>query len=104
MYWVRLREFCRLPEHLEMYTNSKSSTGRIDLATRVLCDGNPRYDQVPAGYQGDLWIELVPRSFDVVIQSGDSVNQAIVFNDRHVLSQADLLARHAQSPLPFRRR
>ena len=101
VYWVRLREFCRLPEHLEMYTNSKSSTGRIDLATRVLCDGNPRYDRVPAGYHGDLWIELVPRSFDVVIQSGDSVNQAIVFNDRQVLSQAELLERHAESPLLF---
>lgn len=101
VYLVRLRECCRLPEDLEMYTNSKSSTGRIDLATRVVCDGNPRYDRIPAGYHGDLWIELVPRSFDVVIQSGDSVNQAIVFHDRQVLNHSQLLSRHQHDPLLF---
>ncbi|TVR45699.1 MAG: 2'-deoxycytidine 5'-triphosphate deaminase [Planctomycetota bacterium] len=101
VYLVRLREYSRLPEHLEMYTNSKSSTGRIDLATRVVCDGNPRYDRIPAGYEGDLWIELVPRSFDCVIQQGDSVNQAIIFHDRQVLSQAELRERHQHSPLLF---
>ena len=59
------------------YCNSKSSTGRIDLATRVLSDGNPRYDRIAAGYQGDLWCELIPRSFDIIIQQGESLNQAI---------------------------
>lgn len=103
VYLVRLRESCALAEHLEMYTNSKSSTGRIDLATRVICDGSPRYDRIPAGYHGELWVELIPRSFDVVIQSGDSVNQAIVFCQRQVLDQETLWRRYQQDALLFHR-
>ena len=66
VYFVRLREHVSLPAGMEAYANGKSSTGRIDLATRVLSDGSPRYDRVPAGYRGELWIELIPRSFNVV--------------------------------------
>jgi len=85
VYFVRLRESVRLPEGMEAYANGKSSTGRIDLATRVLSDGSPRYDRVPAGYEGELWIELIPRSFNVVAQAGVSLNQAIFFAQRRVL-------------------
>ena len=62
VYLVRLQERLQLPAELAAYANSKSSTGRIDLATRVVCDGNQRYDRIPAGYTGDLWLELIPRS------------------------------------------
>lgn len=100
-YLIPLREQCRLPADVEAYTNSKSSTGRVDLATRVLCNGNPRYDRVPAGYQGALWIEVIPRSFDVVLQAGDSLNQAIFFHDRQVLGHRDLRKRHDHDCLLF---
>ena len=100
-YLIRLREKCALPQGLEAYTNSKSSTGRIDLATRVLSDGNPRYDRIRSGYQGDLWIEVIPRSFDVVIQAGDSLNQAIFFQNRDILSHQQLIELHSNSPLLF---
>jgi dCTP deaminase len=96
---VRLRERLALPAGLEAYANSKSSTGRIDLSTRVLCDGSSRYDRIPSGYRGELWVELIPRSFDVVIEAGDSVNQAIFYQRRLVLDQAALLARHAAQAL-----
>lgn len=99
VYFARLREHVSLPAGLEAYANGKSSTGRIDLATRVLSDGSPRYDRVPAGYRGELWIELIPRSFNVIAQAGVSLNQAIFFATRRVLTQAELLARHAQTPL-----
>jgi dCTP deaminase len=99
VYLVRLREHFALPEHLEAYTNSKSSTGRIDLATRVICDGSSRYDRIPAGYRGEVWVELIPRSFDVVIAAGDSVNQAIVFGQRQILDQAALSRRHEAEAL-----
>ncbi|TVR10193.1 MAG: 2'-deoxycytidine 5'-triphosphate deaminase [Planctomycetota bacterium] len=101
VYVIRLRESCALPEVIQLYTNSKSSSGRIDLATRVICDGNPRYDRIPAGYHGDLWIELVPRSFDCVVRSGDSVNQAIAFTQRQILDDAALRQRHQDSPLLY---
>ncbi len=99
VYFVRLREHVSLPAGMEAYANGKSSTGRIDLATRVLSDGSPRYDRVPAGYRGELWIELIPRSFNVVAQAGVSLNQAIFFATRRVYTQSELLVRHARAPL-----
>lgn len=99
VYWVRLRERLSLPPGMEAYANSKSSTGRIDLATRVLADGSPRYDRIPSGYAGELWLELIPRSFNVVAEAGVSLTQAIFFCERRVLAHATLSARHLQQPL-----
>ena len=52
---------------------------------------------IPAGYAGDLWIELIPRSFDVVVAVGVRLTQMICFNDRDIIDHASLLAMHAQS-------
>ncbi|MGF1508643.1 MAG: 2'-deoxycytidine 5'-triphosphate deaminase [Myxococcota bacterium] len=101
VYVVRLRESLNLPSDLAVYANSKSSTGRIDLQTRMLCDGNPRYDKVPFGYRGELWLELIPKSFDVRLRAGDSLNQAIFFHRRSFLGGDDLEAIHATSPLLY---
>jgi dCTP deaminase len=98
---VRLREALNLPGTLAAYANSKSSTGRIDLQTRVLTDGNPRYDKIPFGYRGELWMELIPKSFDVVLRSGDSLNQAIVYGARSVLGPEELAALHARTPILY---
>jgi len=99
VYWVRLRERLSLPPGMEAYANSKSSSGRVDLATRVLADGSPRYDRIPGGYSGELWLELVPRSFNVVAEAGVSLTQAIFFCERKVLGHAELAARHLRQPL-----
>ena len=99
VYLVRLREFFDLPDDLEAYTNSKSSTGRIDLATRVIADSSPRYDRLPLGYTGEIWLELIPKSFDVVVQAGVSLNQAIVFRNRNVLDQQQMLETYNSLPL-----
>ena len=101
VYLVRVREELALPAGVEAYCNGKSSTGRVDLATRVLTDGTPRYDRVPPGYRGQLWIELIPRSFHIVVQAGVAVNQAIVFSGRHVLDQTAMLDRHVRAPMMF---
>ncbi|GDY11675.1 2'-deoxycytidine 5'-triphosphate deaminase [Planctomycetota bacterium] len=99
VYVVRLMESAALPAGLAGYANGKSTTGRIDLATRVLADGSPRYDRLPPGYQGELWIELIPRSFTVVARQGVALNQAIFFAERRVLGQDQLAVRHARTPL-----
>ncbi len=101
VFLVRLREALRLPERMAAYTNSKSSTGRIDLATRVLVDGSPRYDRIPEAFAGELWCELIPRSFDVIVRAGDSLNQAIFFTEREVLGHKSLSSLHASRPLLF---
>jgi len=101
VYLVRVREEFALPAGVEAYCNGKSSTGRVDLATRVLSDGTPRYDRVQPGYHGQLWIELIPRSFHIIVTAGVAVNQAIVFSSRQVLDQAAMLARHNREPMMF---
>ena len=96
VYLIKLQQYFNLPNKMESYANSKSSTGRIDLATRVLADGNPRYDRMPAGYHGELWIELIPRSFDVIVRRGDSLTQALLFTDRAILSSQELKQIHRE--------
>lgn len=101
VYVVRLRERLALPSEVAAYANNKSSTGRIDLQTRVLTSDNPRYDKIPAGYQGELWLEIIPKSFDVRLQAGDSLNQAIFYAGREVLTAAELRALYAARPLLY---
>jgi dCTP deaminase len=101
VYVVRLQERAELPAGLRAYANSKSSTGRIDLQTRLLVDGSPRYDKVPPGYVGPMWLELIPKSFDVRLRAGDSLNQAIFFEERRLLGQEELGRLHGQGPLLF---
>ena len=86
VYLVRLRENLKLPAGVAAYANNKSSTGRIDLQTRVVCDRNPRYDKVPEAYAGELWLEVIPKSFDVRVRAGDSLNQAILYAGRDILT------------------
>ena len=107
VYLVRLREKFKLPCNVAAYTNNKSSTGRIDLATRVVCDCNPRYDKVPEGYgtrkgeSGELWLEVVPRSFDTVVKAGVSLNQAILYAGRNMLRSQELEPVYQKTPLLF---
>ena len=101
VYLIRLREALLLPAHVAAYTNNKSSTGRIDLQTRVICDGNPRYDKIPGGFNGDLWLEVIPKSFDVAVRAGDSLNQSIFYAGRSILNWDDLNALNAQSQLLY---
>ena len=102
VYVVRLRETVALPSGVGAYANNKSSTGRVDLQTRVLANETPRYDKVPTGYEGDLWLEIIPKSFDVRLRAGDSLNQAIFYRDRQVLHERAALQRlHDQHPLLY---
>lgn len=101
VYLVRLRERTALPQEVAGYANNKSSTGRIDLQTRLLCDGNPRYDKVPPGYRGELWLEIIPKSFDVVLREGDSLDQIIFYEQRELVSGRALGALAENTTLLF---
>lgn len=75
VYLVRLNETLALPDAVRAYTNNKSSSGRINLQTRLLVDGVSRFDMVPRGYHGELWLEIIPKSFPVKLSAGERVNQ-----------------------------
>jgi dCTP deaminase len=75
IYLVPLLEALDLPEYIGGRANPKSSTGRIDVFTRVICDGSGSFDTIPAGYHGPLWIEVCPRTFSILVRTGDRLSQ-----------------------------
>jgi dCTP deaminase len=84
-YLIELVEQLRLPGEVRAKTNPKSSTGRLDVFTRVITDRNPGFDEIPAGYRGKLYLEVVPRSFAIRVREGLALNQLrLVAGDAHV--------------------
>jgi dCTP deaminase len=74
-YLVPLIEELALPESVRAKANPKSSTGRLDVFTRVITDRHHRFDDIRAGYRGRLYLEIVPRSFAIQVKTGLSLNQ-----------------------------
>jgi dCTP deaminase len=75
VYVAPLLESLALPEDLAAATNPKSSTGRLDVFTRVIADGVSAFDQIPAGYTGPLFAEICPQTFPVVVRKGSRLSQ-----------------------------
>ncbi len=101
VYIVRLEERVDLPEPVGAYCNTKSSIGRIDLQTRVLTDRNPRYDRIRRGYKGELFLEIISKSFDVELCAGMSLNQAIFYAQRRILDARELALLAERDPLVY---
>ena len=75
VYLVQLLESAALPPHLHGAANPKSSTGRVDVFTRLIVDGASAFDHVPAGYQGPLWAEISPCTFSILVRTGATLSQ-----------------------------
>ena len=99
VYVVPLMERLALPGHIHAAANAKSSTGRLDLLTRLIADGGTEFDRIPAGYNGPLHAEICPRSFSVLVRPGMRLNQIRFRAGQAVLSDSDLHARHASDGL-----
>jgi dCTP deaminase len=99
VYLVRLLEDLALPAGLRARANPRSSTGRIDLFTRTVVDRHDRFDDIPAGYAGPLWLEVVPRSFDVRVARGQRLNQARFLAGSALVPDADLARRVGEDEL-----
>ncbi|MEE2525469.1 2'-deoxycytidine 5'-triphosphate deaminase [Hyphobacterium sp. HN65] len=76
VYLVPLMEALRLPADTSAAMNPKSSTGRIDVFTRVIADRASAFDHAPAGYSGPLFVEISPRTFSILARTGDRLVQA----------------------------
>ena len=74
-YLIPLMEEFRLPRGFRAKANPRSSTGRMDVFTRVITDAGARFDEIEDGYQGRLYLEIVPLSFTVSVKAGTSLNQ-----------------------------
>jgi dCTP deaminase len=75
VYIVPLLESLALPPTISASTNPKSSTGRLDVFTRVIADGVAAFDQIPGGYRGPLYAEICPQTFPIVARTGSKLTQ-----------------------------
>src|SRR5580704_1639039 len=100
-YLVPLIERLALPPQLRAKANPKSSTGRLDVFTRVLTDRSHRFDEIAPGYHGKLYLEVVPRTFAIRVETGLALNQVRLMSADARLSDEELLALHASSPLLY---
>jgi dCTP deaminase len=101
-YLVPLIEQLRLPEKIRAKANPKSSTGRLDVFTRVLTDRNHRFDEIAGGYNGKLYLEVVPRTFAIRVKTGLALNQVRLMAGDARLSDAELVSLNERSPLLYR--
>ena len=99
VYLVPLLEELNLSQDIQAAANAKSSTGRLDLLTRVITNSGEEFDRVSSGYCGNLYAEICPRSFSVLVRQGMKLNQIRFRNKNTTLNDEDLTALHAQETL-----
>jgi len=75
VYIVELQEALRLPADISAMANPKSSTGRLDIFTRLITDGASEFEAVAPGYNGPLYAEISPRTFSVLVRPGSCLSQ-----------------------------
>ena len=90
VYIVPLQESLALPNEISAAANPKSSTGRLDVFTRVIADETRGFDRIGAGYHGPLYAEISPRTFPVLVREGSRLSQ-IRFRRGHALLAAQAL-------------
>jgi dCTP deaminase len=100
-YLVPLVEQLHLPADIRAKANPKSSTGRLDVFTRVLTDRNHRFDEIASGYHGQLYLEIVPLTFAIRVKAGLALNQVRLIAENAHLSDEDVAALHRRSPLVY---
>ena len=87
VYIVPLQESLALPDTLQAAGNPKSSTGRIDVFTRLITDYGVEFEQVPAGYTGPLYAEIAPLTFSVLVRTGSRLSQLRIRSGKAAIDQ-----------------
>ena len=104
IYLIPLMEELNLSPSFYGLANPKSSTGRLDMFTRVIVDGGHRFDEIPRGYRGGLYLEVIPRSFPVRVKTGLSLNQLrLAHVTSHTLGKQGLEIKYKNNPILFDR-
>jgi dCTP deaminase len=102
IYLVPLMESLDLPAGLSGIANPKSSTGRLDIFTRLITDRSSEFDRIRAGYKGPLYAEISPRTFSVRVKAGTRLSQLRLRrgpSDKAAAGTAALRKLHAKDPL-----
>lgn len=99
VYIVPLIEELKLPHGISASANPKSSTGRLDIFTRVMTDGGREFDKIAETYAGPLWLEVSPRTFPIVVRTGSRLSQIRFRRGNAVLSEIELAGLHTRETL-----
>jgi dCTP deaminase len=99
VYIVPLLESLALPADISAAANPKSSTGRLDVFTRVIADEMRGFDRIEPGYHGPLYAEISPRTFPVLVREGSRLSQIRFRHGRAQLDAEALRALHARERL-----
>jgi len=99
VYIVPLIESLALPADIAAAANPKSSTGRLDVFTRVIADETRGFDRVAPGYQGPLYAEISPKTFPVLVREGSRLSQLRLRRGDATLDAEALRALHARERL-----
>ncbi|EKS29817.1 2'-deoxycytidine 5'-triphosphate deaminase [Afipia felis] len=99
VYIVPLLESLALPPSILASANPKSSTGRLDVFTRVIADGTRRFDMIGAGYHGPLYAEISPKTFPVLLRQGSRLSQIRFRTGAPLLDNDELEALHQSERL-----
>ena len=94
VYIVPLMERLRLSERVSAFANPKSSTGRLDVFTRLITDRARRFDLVAPGYHGPLYAEVSPRTFSILVRAGSCLNQLRLRRGTSAIGPDELLRLH----------
>jgi dCTP deaminase len=94
VYVVPLLEALHLKSGVIAFANPKSSTGRLDVLTRLIADGCSSFDRLDKGYQGPLYAEIAPRTFSVVVREGTRLNQLRFRRGSPVIPSSELQRLH----------
>lgn len=82
-------------------TNPKSTTGRLDIFTRLVTDYSRRFEEIAPGYSGPLYLEVVPKSFPIRLQTGQKLNQLRLRHGSSRLSDDEVMQAHTLTPILF---
>lgn len=99
VYIVPLMESLSLADDISAACNPKSSTGRLDIFTRVIADGISSFDQIPAGYKGPLYAEICPQTFPILVRPGSRLSQIRFRRGAVEDSDAELAELHKREKL-----
>jgi dCTP deaminase len=75
VYIIPLLERLNLPDDIQGIANPKSTTGRLDVFTRLITECGDEFDHVPKGYSGELYVEVSSRTFPIRVKAGMKLNQ-----------------------------
>ena len=101
VYLCELLEFLDLPPGIRGRSNPKSTTGRLDIFTRIVTDATPRFDEIEPGYRGPLFVEISPRSFPIRVQTGVSLSQLRLIRGDSAMSDDEVRQVYAREPLLY---